>query len=45
MNNTVFIITGNISGSTDITIYLGKPEMLTIFDDNFGENPEIDLEP
>ena len=42
---TVFIITGNISGSTDITIYLGKPEMLTIFDDNFGENPEIDLEP
>ena len=39
---TVFTITGNISGSTDITIYLGKPEALTIFDDNFGENPEIE---
>ena len=40
--STVFTITGNISGSTDITIYLGKPEALTIFDDNFGENPEIE---
>ena len=40
--STMFTITGNISGSTDITIYLGKPEALTIFDDNFGENSEID---
>lgn len=40
--STMFTITGSISGSTDITIYLGKPETLTIFDDNFGENPEIE---
>lgn len=40
---TVFTITGNITGSTDIILTLCKPEVLSIFDDNYGDNPEIPI--